>query len=139
MRDLNRKREYQREYNKRRRLDLVFRERERFYNMETHYLAQRKYNKSHPEVTRKADKHWRLNHPIEHQQKNRRRYSLRNGLGYTCLNLPFPESHGHHINKEIVIYIPKYLHKSISHNLKTGYNMEKINKISLEWFLKGEV
>lgn len=48
-------------------------------------------------------------------------------MGYLPLNKPIENSHGHHIDIEHVIYIPDELHKSISHNVFTGKNMDTIN------------
>ena len=51
----------------------------------------------------------------------------------TELNEPFEGCEMHHISKDVVVYIPKSLHRSIYHNLKTGKGMDKINKKVLEW------
>lgn len=54
------------------------------------------------------------------------------------LNDRFPGSHGHHIIKSIIIFIPKELHLHIRHNLKTGENMNEINILALQ-YIKGEL
>jgi hypothetical protein len=54
----------------------------------------------------------------------------RRGLGHACLNSWFIGCVGHHINKNDVIYIPGEMHKSVSHNVWTGRNMEKINALA---------
>jgi hypothetical protein len=51
-------------------------------------------------------------------------------LGWNLLNSWFPNSDGHHINKEDVIYIPSTLHDSVKHNVWTGKNMDKINALA---------
>lgn len=51
----------------------------------------------------------------------------RRGLGFIELNQRFKNSQAHHIDKERIIYIPEELHKSVSHNIWTGKNMEEIN------------
>ncbi|GAH21833.1 unnamed protein product, partial [marine sediment metagenome] len=51
-------------------------------------------------------------------------------------NKPFKDSHGHHINKKCVIYIPKDLHTSVSHNVWTGEGMNAINNVAFR-FLGG--
>lgn len=60
-------------------------------------------------------------------------------LGFEPLNEWFPDSEGHHIDKERIIYIPKELHQSISHNVFTGKGMEEINKLAFEFLEKGMV
>ena len=51
-------------------------------------------------------------------------------LGFHALNSPFPGSEAHHINPQDVIHMPKKLHRSISHNMFTGHNMDKINALA---------
>ena len=52
----------------------------------------------------------------------------------TVLNKPFEGCAGHHMAENVVIFIPKRLHESISHNLKTGRGMDEINKKAQMWF-----
>jgi methionyl-tRNA synthetase len=59
--------------------------------------------------------------------------SKRRQLGYSFLNEPFENSTGHHINKEQVVFIPVELHKSISHNVWTGKNMNLINEMAYKY------
>lgn len=49
------------------------------------------------------------------------------------LNTIFPNSELHHLSEIYGIYIPRDLHRSVSHNLKIGKNMEKINDRALEY------
>lgn len=49
------------------------------------------------------------------------------------LNASFEESDLHHMNKNIATYIPRKLHQSIYHSLKRNINMDKINKMPLEF------
>jgi len=59
------------------------------------------------------------------------------------INEYFLDSHYHHImcysnrtiENDIGIYIPSNIHKSIWHNSKTGQNMDKINKLAIEWYI----
>lgn len=53
------------------------------------------------------------------------------------LNEKFEGFDGHHITSSIIIYIPKFIHRSISHNMKNGKNMNEINEIALE-YLRGD-
>ena len=57
----------------------------------------------------------------------------RKNLGFIPLNDYFEGSHAHHIDKEFVLFIPKFLHQSVPHNVWNGKNMEKINDIAIEW------
>lgn len=59
-------------------------------------------------------------------------------LGFEPLNEPFEGSHAHHITKDIVIYIPEELYRSVSHNVFTGKGMEEINGKVLVWLSKNE-
>jgi hypothetical protein len=52
------------------------------------------------------------------------------------MNEWFKGSHAHHITKSVIIYIPKELHRHISHNLKTGHNVGEINASSIQ-FING--
>lgn len=49
------------------------------------------------------------------------------------INDRFFGSHAHHITKSIIIYIPLELHNHIKHNMKTGYNINKINMVALQY------
>ena len=69
------------------------------------------------------------------KQANRKVRAKRRQFGFIPLNDYFKGSEGHHIDRERVIYIPKELHKSISHSLWQNRNMEAINARALE-FLK---
>lgn len=62
-----------------------------------------------------------------------RRYSDRKKYGCNFLNQPFTGSHGHHIDKATVVFIPEQMHLSVGHSLVTGKNMSKINELSLNW------
>ena len=58
---------------------------------------------------------------------NRCTHKRRRELGFEPLNTPFEGSHGHHLDKTNVIYIPKELNISIPHDVHTGKNMNIIN------------
>jgi hypothetical protein len=51
----------------------------------------------------------------------------------TILNKSFKGAHLHHITPSVAIYIPKGLHRSVFHNLKTGEGMDEINAKALAW------
>ena len=57
----------------------------------------------------------------------------RRGFGFIPLNEKFPRSAAHHLDKELVLYIPKELHNSVYHNMHTGQGMEEINNLACEY------
>ena len=63
-------------------------------------------------------------------------YKRHSSLGFFPINKYFKESEGHHISENFVIYIPRELHRSIPHNIWTGKNMDKINKLAIEYLNK---
>ena len=64
---------------------------------------------------------------------------MRRGLGYVHLNVPFVGCEGHHVDSEQVINMPKSLHQSIRHCLRTGKGMAQINAIAYNFLFKQEV
>ncbi len=62
----------------------------------------------------------------------------RRQLGFNPLNKWFAGSHGHHIDKERVVYMPAQLHESVRHSLFQNRNMEEINNMAFE-FLAGSL
>lgn len=54
-----------------------------------------------------------------------------------CLNKRFPESSGHHLNKDTIIFIPIKLHRHLYHNMKSGQGMYEMNMLALQ-FINGE-
>ena len=80
----------------------------------------------------------------KHSQKGRtasvRYKSKRRLYGNEIINPCFagePGFHGHHIDKEHVLFIPKVLHESIHHSLKNPQTMERINTVAFNWLLGG--
>jgi hypothetical protein len=61
----------------------------------------------------------------------------RRKFGHVPLNPYFEDSHSHHITHTFVIYIPKWLHQSVYHNIHTGQGMLKINALALEFLING--
>ena len=97
----------------------------------------------HPEKQKESSKQRRLEHPeygnewMQNTDKGKayviRRHAERRNLGSIELNKPFPNSEGHHIDETYIIHIPKELHRSIPHNLKTGEGMSDINEIAFQY------
>ena len=64
----------------------------------------------------------------------------RRSLGNDVINpdlINMPGFHGHHIDREHVLYIPKELHKSVPHSQKKPETMEQINTKAFAWLLGG--
>lgn len=91
--------------------------------------AKKRYenNKKRVAIT---GKRWRENNLEKGKVKNARR---KRELGFNLLNKKFEGSVAHHINIEDVIYIPEPIHKFVSHNVRTGRNMDAINKIAFQY------
>ena len=54
------------------------------------------------------------------------------------LNDRFKGCEGHHITSGIIVYIPKYIHRSVYHNMKNGKGMKEINKLALNYLISGD-
>lgn len=94
-------------------------------------LAKRKaYRLANLEKTVVAINKWKVNNPEKMCTTGKKQNARNRTLGFNPLNSLFPGCEAHHINKADVIYIPKELHKSVSHNLWSGKNMEKINLLA---------
>ena len=75
---------------------------------------------------------------IRTPEQNRSNALKRSLKGVTALNEWFEGSEMHHMSKDVVMFIPKELHRSIRHNLETGENMDLINGKALVWTGKGD-
>ena len=56
-------------------------------------------------------------------------------LGHENLNEPFEGSVGHHIDPNHVVFIPRWLHKSVWHGQRFPETMEQINENIVLWLL----
>ncbi len=63
----------------------------------------------------------------------KRRANRKRNLGFISINNWFQNSHGHHINKDVVIYIPGKLHNSIAHNHNVPKSMVEINRVAFQY------
>ena len=111
----------------------------RYYENHPEYKKQNleqlhKWNKEHPEYNNQ----WKKRNPEKVKEIRRKEKSKRRQLDFNPWNKPFAGCEAHHLNREDVIYIPKALHHSISHNVWTGKNMDKINDLAIG-FLKGDL
>ena len=60
-------------------------------------------------------------------------------FGFIPHNIPHENFHGHHIDFNHVIFIPKELHMSIPHSVVNNKNMDIINNAVCEWYLKYQI
>lgn len=82
-----------------------------------------------------------LNHNYKGGRKasNGRSKAKRRGFGYVYLNAWFEGCQGHHVDGELVIHMPKKLHRSIFHRQSDGRGMAQINAIAYNYLFKQEV
>ena len=97
--------------------------------------GQLRYKNKYPEKVKKINKNnvdnWRKKHPEKFRKIYLRYvYKRERNLGYIPLNDYHKGDEFHHIDKTYGIYIPKEVHKSVSHNVYTNKNMDEINAIA---------
>ena len=101
----------------------------RLNNSDKRKEIDRKFRESHPYRVRE----WIIQHPERMRILKRRNNSKRRGLGNIELNKIFKGSHGHHVDKEHILYIPADIHNSVYHNIWNGEGMKKINDLAFKW------
>ena len=93
-----------------------------------HLEKMRNYNKQY-------NKQWRENNREKYLESRKKVQNKRKrNLGFEPLNKPQEGFVAHHLNFKKVIYIPKELHQSISHNVFTGKNMHIINALAMDYW-----
>jgi len=103
-------------------------------NIEKAKKSRKKYYKNNCEKRKEYQFQWKINNPEKAKATETRHYNKRKrNLGFEPLNDFFKDSVAHHVNRINVIYIPEKIHKSIWHCLESGKNMEKINKIAMNY------
>lgn len=70
------------------------------------------------------------------RKNSKKMKARRRQLGFIPLNNSFPNAAAHHVDINHIIYIPDKIHRSNSHNLKTGRGMPQINAIAFRWLFK---
>lgn len=101
-------------------------------NKEKITIQRRKYWKT---IGKFKEEEWKLtdNGRKSISISHRKRSAKRRTLNFIPINEYFFASEAHHIDKNFIIYIPKELHMSISHNIWNGKNMKIINDLAFEW------
>jgi hypothetical protein len=106
-------------------------------NKEKSLTTTIKWQKNHPEKTKET----RLIAGRKHIKTSKGKLSKsksiakrHRNLGYEIINNIFPNSHGHHINKDQVIFIPSELHLAhYGHRLDRPETMIKINRVAFKY------
>ena len=103
-------------------------------NRERILKQHRDHYKEEPDLRREIDERWRKKHPeISREVQRKNQAKRKRELGYEPINEWFEGADGHHVTKDVVIYIPAALHRSMKHNIFTGEGMEEINKLAFEF------
>ena len=71
-------------------------------------------------------------------KKKRVRKYLQQIAKCICLNEKFEGSNAHHLNSNIIIYLPIELHQHISHSMRSGKGMAVMNLLAMQ-FLFGSL
>ena len=93
------------------------------------------YQKKNKDKLNEKYRQWAKTEKGRETGRKKRDKRLRN-FGFNPLNRYFEGANAHHKDFENIIYITEKLHKSIHHNLRTGKNMEEINKLAFDFMEK---
>ena len=121
------------------------RDRVRYQSDPQRKLALVEYRKSNPEKVKQGIRRWakspegrqkkyawtKTSKGLVHADRRTRMKTAKPSL--FLLNSWFPQSHLHHVEESIGIFVPKELHSSVRHNLKTGNGMADINSKIADW------
>lgn len=92
-----------------------------------------KMSKNHRDVSGKNNPRWKGGKKLARARANTKRRQL---FGFIRHNIPHEHFHGHHIDFNHIIFIPKELHMSISHSVINDINMDLINNVVCDWYLE---
>ncbi len=118
--------------------------------------CKKQYRGEHKEQIVISRKIWFKEHYGNENEYRKQYYQTSNGkilikksinkrqreLGYSVLNpqdATNPEYVGHHLDKINVLFIPEKLHKSVFHSVLMNINMNKINDVAINWYIKQKV
>ena len=98
---------------------------------------KKKWAQNNPEKVKIRNKKWQKENPEKYAiicKKHARKSSARRrrDLGYTPVNKMEAGEVGHHVDKNLVVYIPENLHKSIVHSQKNLRSMKEINILAIQ-------
>ena len=103
-------------------------DKERYLIKREEILFNRNLNKDELNLKRRI-----YNKTDNGKRNNKRQCARRRILGYIPINKPFNGCEGHHVDMEYVVYIPKEVHRSINHNVRTWHNMDAINILTIPY------
>lgn len=95
------------------------------------------WHAEHPEICHAREKKWRQDNPSKKAVAGYKSHAKRRVLGFAPINESFVGCEAHHVDHDHVLYIPSELHKSVSHNIWTGKNMEQINALAFQYLNEG--
>jgi hypothetical protein len=127
---LNREHELERSHEKRLRNIEYYRQKSWEWNRKNKIKMLKYYVDHKDQIKERAHKHY-LNHKREFYLRVVKR---ERNLKCYPLNKKFPGSEEHHLTKEITLFIPRELHRSISHNIFSEKNMKLINEKAIIWW-----
>jgi len=68
------------------------------------------------------------------EYSSERNSSKKRGLGFFPLNEKTKiANEQHHIDKKLVVFIPRKLHRKIRHSVKTGRKINEMNRLAFKW------
>lgn len=98
----------------------------------------KKWHKKHPGVVSgKNNSNWIDGRSILDKYYKDKRNSKERGLDFIPLNEKNEIANEmHHLDDFFILFIPKVLHESFWHSVKTGRNLEEMNELAWKWFDK---
>lgn len=108
---------------------------------EKHYMYGKHHSKKTKRKISKANSkennpRWRGGKRISMARRRSKRREL---FGFIPHNIPHENFHGHHLDFNHVIFIPKELHMSVPHSVVNNKNMNIINDVVCDWYLKFQI
>lgn len=107
-------------------------------------LRQQRRNRycNDPKIEIQKTRDWEKLNQNKVRGYDQRRHAMRRGWGYEPLNNWFPNSNFHHLHTDndhsAGLYIPKELHKSISHRFNDQESMNMINQAAIRWVFEND-
>ena len=100
-----------------------------------HHTEETKHKQSKA-VSKDKNSQWKGGRKLSKAKANTKRRKL---FGFIPHNKAQKNFHGHHLDFNHVIFIPKELHISISHSVINNKNMDLINNLVCDWYLKDQI
>ena len=95
------------------------------------------YRKKHSNtVSEEKNPNWKGGKKLATARRNTKRREL---FGFILHNKAQKDFHGHHLDFNHIIFIPKELHTSIYHSVTENKNMDLINNAVCDWYLEYQI